>query len=209
MDWKKHTPSILKEFLSRVKRYRGFLELANAGEIARRYFVMNAFDGALTVLGIILGAYIGGVRNVNVILSAVLGASLAMGLSGLWGAYMAEKAERLRKLKELEAALFTDLKQTRIYRASLATMVWLAIVDGISPVVVALASVSPFLFTRAGLCPFISAVYISIGITITVLFTLGIFLGKISRENMVLNGLRMVSAGIIIAAILLLAEAIL
>jgi len=200
---------MFKGFLSRVKRYRGFLKLANAGEIARRYFVMNAFDGALTVLGIILGAYIGGVRNVNVILSAVLGASLAMGLSGLWGAYMAEKAERTRKLKELEAALFTDLKQTRIYRASLATMVWLAVVDGISPVVVALASVSPFLFTRAGLCPFISAVYISIAITITVLFTLGIFLGKISRENMVLNGLRMVSAGIIIAAILLLAEAIL
>jgi predicted membrane protein (TIGR00267 family) len=200
---------MFKGFLSHVKRYRRFLEIANAGEIARRYFIMDAFNGALTVLGIILGAYIAGVRNVNIILSAVFGASLAMGLSGFWGAYMAERAERTRKLKELEAALFTDLKQTRIHKASLATMVWLAIVDGISPVVVALASVSPFIFTRAGLFPFITALYASIAITIIVLFILGIFLGKISRENMVLNGLRMVSAGVIIAAVLLLAESLL
>jgi predicted membrane protein (TIGR00267 family) len=59
------------------------------------------------------------------------------------------------------------------------------------------------------LFPFITALYASIAITIIVLFILGIFLGKISRENMVLNGLRMVSAGVIIAAVLLLAESLL
>lgn len=200
---------LLEGLLSRVRRFKHFLELAEAGEIARRYFVMNAFDGALTVLGIILGAYVAGVRSANVVLSAVFGASLAMGLSGLWGAYMAEKAERTRKLKELEAALFTDLKQTRLYRASIATMFWLAVVDGISPVIVALTSVSPFIFARMGLYSFIGAVYTSIAITIAVLFLLGLFLGKISKENLIVNGLRMVSAGLIIAFILLLAESLL
>ncbi|RLI25572.1 MAG: hypothetical protein DRO52_03840 [Candidatus Hecatellales archaeon] len=209
MGWKKDLPSPFKGFLESLKRFRRFLEVAEAGEIARRYFVMNAFDGALTVLGIILGAYVAGVRSANIILSAVLGAALAMGLSGLWGAYMAERAERLRKLRELEAALFTNLRNTRIYRASLATMVWLAIVDGVSPVAVALISVSPFILMGAGLCSFTTAIYASITITILVLFMLGIFLGRISRENMLLNGLQMVSAGILIAAILLVAESFL
>lgn len=192
-----------------LAEYWSFLKVTRADEIARRYFVMNSFDGALTVLGIVLGAYAAGVRRPEIILSAVLGASLAMGLSGVWGAYMAEKAERTRELKELEAALFTNLKGTRLHRASIATIFWLAVVDGLSPVAVALISATPFVFCSLGFCSFMLSLYLTLTLTILVLFTLGVFLGRISKENLLVNGLKMVSAGGIIAFILLMAEILL
>jgi predicted membrane protein (TIGR00267 family) len=75
---------------------------------------MNGFDGALTTLGVIMGAYIAGVLEIKLILSAGFGASLAMGISGATGAYMAEKAERVKSMKELEEAMFTTLNDTVI-----------------------------------------------------------------------------------------------
>jgi predicted membrane protein (TIGR00267 family) len=198
---------LFKRIASLIKGYRESLRIVGAGEIARRYFVMNAFDGALTVLGIVLGAYIAGVRDEGIVVSAVLGASLAMGLSGVWGAYMAEKAERTRKLKELETALFTNLKNTRLHRASMTVIVWLAVVDGGSPVMVALAAITPFFLSRLGVFSFTLSVYLSIFVSLATLFALGVFLGRISRENMVFQGLKMASAGVIIATILLILKA--
>ena len=92
-----------------LKKSKEYIEIAKVGEIARRYFVLNAFDGALTVLGIIMGSYVVGVKDPRVVIGASFGACLAMGVSGFWGAYMAERAERKRALKDLEMALFINL----------------------------------------------------------------------------------------------------
>ncbi|MBS7635721.1 hypothetical protein KEJ37_00005 [Candidatus Bathyarchaeota archaeon] len=59
--------------------------------MARRYFVMNGFDGAMTIFGIILGSWMVGVIKPEVILLAGLGACLVMGVSGFFGAFMVEK----------------------------------------------------------------------------------------------------------------------
>lgn len=208
MDRKKGfpLPGKLSETLAKYRRY---LRLAGADEIARRYFVMNAFDGALTVMGIVLGAYIAGVESCSIIVSAVLGASLAMGLSGVWGAYMAEKAERLRKIKDLEAALFTNLRGSRLYQASVVTIVWLAIVDGASPVAISLLAVSPFLLQSFKIFSLEVAVYLSVSLTLAILFILGMFLGRISKESLIVNGVKMASAGAVIAFILLFIQGVL
>ena len=63
--------------------------------IARRFFVMNSFDGSLTMLGIIVGSWVSGVRNPSKIVGTGLGACLAMGISGMVGAYASERAERI------------------------------------------------------------------------------------------------------------------
>jgi len=55
---------------------------------------MNAFDGATTVLGIVIGAYVAGITNEFWVIWSGLGATLAIGLSGFAGAYMTEEAER-------------------------------------------------------------------------------------------------------------------
>lgn len=90
---------ILSGLKNHLGRFRSYIKVAKAGAIARRYFVMNAFDGALTILGVIVGAFMAREADPRVIIGAGVGASLAMGISGAWGAYMAERlrdAEALR-----------------------------------------------------------------------------------------------------------------
>ena len=77
-----------------LKRWKKYSEISDVGPITRRYFVMNAFDGALTMLGVIFGAYVSGVLKPMIIISAGIAGSIAMGVSGMSGAYMTEKAER-------------------------------------------------------------------------------------------------------------------
>ena len=79
------------KFLEKIRRYIRISEIA---PISRRYFVMNAFDGATTVLGIVIGAYVAGITNEFWVIWSGLGATLAIGLSGFAGAYMTEEAER-------------------------------------------------------------------------------------------------------------------
>ena len=74
------------------------LEKSEAIDIARRYFVMNGFDGALTVLGIIVALYIGDVQSYTLIIIAALGSGISMAVSGFVGAYMSETAERKKEL---------------------------------------------------------------------------------------------------------------
>jgi|Deesub1362B_J571_1020462.scaffolds.fasta_scaffold00271_19 predicted membrane protein (TIGR00267 family) len=196
----------LRNFSGNFKQY---FQMAKVGEIARRYFVLNAFDGALIVLGVVLGTYVAGVTDPHIVISAGLGAGLAMSLSGVWGAYMAEKAERSKALKELESALFTDLKNSLWGRASRVATVWLAFVNGISPVAVALAAITPFFLVKLGLLGFQFAVFLSLGTALAVLFALGMFLGKISKENIFVQGVKMLSAGVLIALILYFAGLVL
>ena len=51
-------------------------------EITRRAFVNNAFDGALTILGILMGNIILGATDPRLVISMGLSACLAMGMSG-------------------------------------------------------------------------------------------------------------------------------
>jgi hypothetical protein len=64
-------------------------------EIVRRALVNNAFDGALTILGILMGNLILNDANPTAIISIGYGALLAMGMSGSFGRYFSERAERI------------------------------------------------------------------------------------------------------------------
>jgi hypothetical protein len=66
----------LKNLSRKVKVY---LHITKARGIARRYFIMNGFDGAMTIFGIVLGSWMAGVTKPEVILLAGFGACLAMG----------------------------------------------------------------------------------------------------------------------------------
>jgi len=193
---------------SYFRKIRQYMKIAKVGEIARRYFVMNAFDGVLTGLGMILGAYVVGLPDPDFIISAGLGVGLALGLSGVWSAYTAEKAERTRSMKELEDALFTNLKNSLIDRAAKIATIWVAFVDGISPVAAVITTISPFFMARAGILTTEMAVYTSIAIAIAILFLLGIFLGRTSKENILIHGAKMGMAGVIIIIILFLIRGI-
>lgn len=190
-----------EEFVQKIKRG---LEDSGVLEIARRYFVMNSFDGSLTMLGIIVGSYISGVTNPYTIIGAGVGACLAMGISGLVGAYATERAERVRKLKKIENAMLTDLRESEVAKASRLASFFSAVVDGLSPSISSIPSLIPFYLSVVFLFPIEYAFMGSILISLGVLFALGAFLGRIAQENLILHGLVLMGAGLVTALILML-----
>ena len=170
-------------------------EIANIGEIARRYFAMNAFDGVLTLTGVLMGNLTAGVEDPGIVITTGLSTSIAIGISGLWGSYLTESAERKNALKELGQSTLTDLKESSIGRASRFAAVAVSLVDGFSPFLAAIVVMIPFFLNT--LFPSIEWVYYaSLGTALLLLFGLGVFLGKISKENIIISGLKTVIAGV-------------
>jgi predicted membrane protein (TIGR00267 family) len=169
----------------RLRQFKEYDDIAEIGEIARRYFVMNAFDGILTIIGVLTGSYVARVESASVVISTGLATSIAMGVSGLWGAYFTEAAERKRDLDELENHTLTDLSETRIGRASR---------------VAGVIALLPFFFS-VSLGDIYISYYLSLGIALLSLFGLGAFLGIVSRGNFALWGLKMIGAGLLSIAL--------
>jgi predicted membrane protein (TIGR00267 family) len=88
------------------------LKLTRWRGIARRYFVVNGFDGALTMLGLIVGFHVSGEVELAVVINACLGAAVALGVSGVSSAYISEVAEKRRELRELERAMAVELESS-------------------------------------------------------------------------------------------------
>jgi len=194
-----------KVFRKLSEKVRVYLHVTKADAIARRYFVMNGFDGAMTIFGIVLGSWIAGVSKAEIIMLAGLGASLAMGLSGFFGAYMAEKAERERHLKEMEEATDSNVDSIH-YEAARFVTVYVALIDGLSPALTAVISLIPFILVSVGLMPIWSAYVVSLVLSLTVLFLLGTYLGKIAKENGWIYGIAMLTVGAFTALIIFLIQ---
>jgi len=101
-------------FARKLHELREYNDIASISEIARRYFAMNAFDGVLTIIGVLMGNYAAHVRDAKVVIVTGFSTCIAMGVSGLWGAYMTESAERKRDLSELENHTLTDLSSSSV-----------------------------------------------------------------------------------------------
>lgn len=190
----------LRRITDNIQRYSRYV---NIGEIARRYFAMNAFDGVLTIIGVLMGNFTAGVEDARIVVTTGLATCVAMGISGLWGAYLTEAAERQRELLELEELTLTDLQETGLGEASRAAVVIVALVDGLSPFLAALIVLIPFFVPQ--IFPTLQWTYITaLGLAMAALFGLGAFLGRVSRQNIVIYGFRTVIAGAISIVISLL-----
>jgi len=183
-------------FPRKLHELREYGDIASIGEIARRYFAMNAFDGVLTIMGVLMGNYTAHVRDPTVVIVTGFSTCIAMGISGLWGAYLTESAERKRDLGDLEGHTLTDLSETKIGRASRVAVVVVALVDGLAPFLSALVVLLPFFFS-ALLADIVLSYYVSLGMALVVLFALGAFLGRVSKESLVISGLKMIGAGLV------------
>jgi predicted membrane protein (TIGR00267 family) len=190
-----------KKIKKTIKRWKKYSEISGVGQITRRYFVMNAFDGALTMLGVVIGAYVSGVLKPIVIISAGIAGSIAMGTSGISGAYMTEKAERTKKLKGLERAMLKDMKDGLHGKSHRFATIYAAIVDGVSPAIAAMIVISPFFMVNFNLISSEIAFFSSIAMTLLILSLLGVYLAKISDENMIKYGIQMLFVGVITAFI--------
>lgn len=194
----------------RIHRIMRALELTQGVEIARRYLAMNAFDGALTMLGLILGGLITinpalpteASLQFNAILLAAAGTSIAMAISGFSGSYLTESAERDREVEEMGKAMLSDMSDSMYAKATKTTSIVVAVVDGASPAIAAFIIITPLFFVPSGALDYRTAFYMAIAICMALLFTLGLFLGAVSKQNMWAYGAKTLFAGILTAILM-------
>ncbi len=187
---------IVENVKSWLDEFRSYNRLVGIEEIARRYFAMNAFDGVLTTIGVLVGNYLAGVRDVIIPIRIGVATSIAMGVSGLWGAYLTEAAERDRQMKELEKVSLIDQNDTKIGRASRFAVVIVAVVDGLAPFLAALVVLIP-LFLNPLIHDAVLSYFLAICVALLSLFGLGMFLGKVSKRSLLGYGLRTLIAGLV------------
>ena len=186
------------------KRIHEYFKVLVEHEIVRRYIIINSFDGALTILGIVVAVFLSGITDPRLIIIPSVGASVAMCVSGIWGSYAAERAEIRKKIRTIEAHLMKDLSGTEFSRKREKMALVIGIVDGIIPLILALILIAPFFFVPVGILDMHTAYYLSLALVAANLFMLGAFAGKIAKESMLKQGLVMLFAGVIIGIIFML-----
>lgn len=189
--------------MSALKRWREWWreldEVTDLGPIVRRYFVIGAFDGALTVLGIVIGAAatIGDrASSRGLVVALSVSASIALAVSSAVGAYEAERVEKKLHRHSIERAMLVELSEE--HRSAFRTAAFVSAgVHGVAPIIAALIPVVPFL--GMGFWP---ATVTATVLTLVFLFALGAYLGSLVRERIVVTGLRFAATGIGTALIL-------
>ncbi|MFX1310237.1 MAG: hypothetical protein ACFE8C_11105 [Promethearchaeota archaeon] len=204
-----------------IQQWREYSKLSDLGIIARRKFFNNAFDGALTCAGIISGIFIIFLAEPSTfeakdILITGFATALAIGISGLWGAFLSEQAERKKKVLDMRKAMadFEDeseqleLKHIKdkykkgknkknrsiLERAEKYATIIASLVDGGAPVLGSSLPLIPFFFGASlNLMHFIFSYIILTGL----LVYLGIFLGQISGGGRLRYALHLITAGIV------------
>ncbi|MEJ6591813.1 MAG: hypothetical protein QNL99_07535 [SAR86 cluster bacterium] len=177
--------------------------------IARRYFVVNGFDGALTMLGIIVGFYHSNPGPPNaaaltIIVSACLGAAIALGASGLSSAYISESAEQKSELQELEAAMVDDLDGSSHGLAARWGPWLVALVNGLAPLLISLFILLPLLLPEAFSLLRANVLETAIVLGLGAIFLLGVFLGRISGHFWLFSGLRTLVIAIATSGVIIL-----
>ncbi len=183
---------------------KDYLRILVEHEIVRRYIIINSFDGALTILGIVVAVIMSGHVDPELVIIPSIGASVAMAVSGIWGSYAAERAEIRKKIRTIEAHMMKNLSGTNFSKKR-ERMAWvIGVVDGVIPLILALILILPFFFVKPGIVDIQVAYYISLVMIGINLFILGMFAGKIAEENMIKQGIVMLFAGVIIGGIFLM-----
>jgi predicted membrane protein (TIGR00267 family) len=173
---------------------------SSIGPIARRYFVSNGFDGALTGVGVTVGAYLSGVTSGLTVISIGLGAAVGLCTSGVWSVWEIERAEMRAEIQETEDAMLADLSDTHVEREKMSNQVVNALMSGLGPLIGLILPLIPFLF-EGSVFSLLQATVVSVAVAVGVLFTFGAYMASISRQRWYIAGIRMGLAGIVVAII--------
>lgn len=212
-----------------LDKWKLYSKMSDLGEIARRKFFNNCFDGALTCAGIISGMFILFMANPNLLVPSNViitgfATALAIGISGLWGAFLSEEAERKKKIRDLKKEMVIldeddeeeenetgevekksqkkkKSQDTIITKSENFATIVASLVDGVAPVLGASLPLIPFFFGESlTIMHFIFSYIILVGL----LVYLGIFLGQISGGGRLRYALHLVAAGVVTLIVTLL-----
>ncbi|NOY10714.1 MAG: TIGR00267 family protein [Archaeoglobi archaeon] len=163
-----------------------------------RQFVRGFIDGALSVLGVVIGASAG---QMDIIISAGIGGGVANGISNIFGALTAERVEEEREFRKIEKSMLVELRDTELYREVRRRVIVRGIVDGMSTILGSLVPVLPFIvafFMGTGVQ---AALIASVSLTALSLGVIGIYYGRISRQNLMVSSAKMILMGLVTALI--------
>ena len=185
-----------------LNRLKLLLEISGSEAIMRRYFVVNGFDGALTLLGLLMGFHVSGQVDLSVVITSCLATALALGMSGISSAYISEAAERRNSLAQLERAMVSSLDESHHARA--ATWIpWLvALVNGIAPLLLGLLIITPLWLGNSGLVSWEDPLLLAMGVALGIVFLLGVFLGRIGGTFWLWSGLQAMAVALVTLALI-------
>ena len=190
---------------SALKHLAFLLRLSSSADIARRYFVVNGFDGSLTMLGLVTGFRLSESANLETAFWACTGTAVALATSGVSSAYISESAERRRALQDLEGAMAGEsLSASAHGRAARLAPFFIALVNGGAPLLLAFAVTLPIWLGLQGIPVPLEPLDTAIAVAFGEIALLGAFLGSISGTHWLWMSLKTLAIAAVTAAIILL-----
>lgn len=174
-----------------------YIKLTRNLEIIRRYFITNGFDGTITIMGIVLGNLYAGIIEPFIILAAGLGGGIAMCISGISSVYLSEKAEKIKEFRQLELAMGKDLARSDIGEAIRIVPFMTALASGFSPLIASLLILLPFMAVAGAGTFTVNTYYLSVLISLLLLSSFGLLMGKVARQNIWKYALKALAVGFV------------
>lgn len=179
--------------LVRMRSLRGL----RFGSGFRRFFTNTVFDSTFVLLGVVIGSAFNENPSLRVILTTMLVSSLSLGISTGVSVYEAESLEQDKKITELERAMFRNLEETAIARSARKTVAVVSLVNFVTPMALFSVTVFPFLLSALRIIGIRFAAWLSIALSLGILFVAGAYLGRLGKRNPWVKGLRMLALGIV------------
>lgn len=156
-----------------------------------RYVILGSIDGILAVLGVVIGtSHVA--NDPSIIINAAFGGALALALTNGVGSYLAESAVEYGKLAELEKPLLRSLACTSIERQTKRKIWSDSIFHGGASLLGSMVPILPFVILKEHMLE------VSVILSILVLSVLGLYSGKLAKQNLIKHSARMVGLGIVI-----------
>ena len=169
--------------------------LSEVGPILRRFVINTLFDSTFTQLGILIGSAFAQNSDTRLVIATLVSSSVALGISTGVSVYESEMMERERKTIELEKALFRKLDRTTLTERYRNYARILSIVNFITPLACCGLITIPLIIATLQILNTSTAAWVSITISLAILFAAGIYFGRQGKKNPLIKGLRMLGFG--------------
>ena len=161
------------------------------------YFINTVFDSAFTILGIIVGSAFSENFDHKIFLGTLLAGTFSLGISSGVSVYEAETLQAEKKIKTLEESLLRDLDETLIVENEKRQTAVVSVIIFLTPILTSLYSLTPQILSLADVLHVKTTIWISVSLTISLLFLTGYVFSEENREQKIWRGLRMMVLGVV------------